>query len=137
MTKKQQALLEIINTYFNNKPFYFSELSQFGDFHPATLTSLCKLGLIEATQQKNKKLYLLKATELSEISKLQLEVKQLEGILTHLENSKENWKNQLEEVGIEFPEAQFQQWYEIVKERAEVKYHQSFNYLLSTDESAF
>lgn len=139
MTEKQKKVLEVITLHFKSETFIFSDLKQYGDFYPATLTSLVNLGLIEVRELNKKKVYKLISDYLDEETELQLAIRQTEGILSHLDNSQEYWTKQLEEVGIKFPEEEYQNWAGIIRAEAEKKMSQFRGELskLEASQSAF
>lgn len=148
MTDKQYKLMDVIAVNFINKEFYFSELKQYGEFYPATLTSLVNLGYVQKKEDsKGKALYRyiepdLNPEELAknkQIMELNFQINQAKGVLQHLENSKQSWIKQLEAMGLDFPEEKYEEWSGLVLEQTQ-KYLFSKEdelFTLSQTESAF
>lgn len=136
MTDKQYKMMDVIATHFLNKSFYFNELKQYGEFYPATLTSLVGLGyVVKKEDSKGKKIYQYIEPDLSEedakVNKQRMElesqINQAKGVLDHLNSSKANWIRTTESLGIEFPEEEFNAW-------ADKIYKQTEDYLFSKQE---
>lgn len=148
MTEKQYKMMDVISTKFINKCFYFSELKQYGDFYPATLTSLVNLGFVHKKEDtKGKIVYQYiepdlnddELTKNKQIMELEFQINQAKGVLDHLERSKQNWIKQLGEMGLEFPEAKYEEWSKLIYEQAQAILFSKQDMLLSLNlsESAF
>lgn len=122
MTDKQRTILEAIEQHFDDW-FTLSQLKEFTEAAPATLTSLVKLGYLERSNGTINKVYQYRLlnVEIPEEEKLKREyvtkVNNADGLLTHLNNSLASWTKQSAEVGIEFPEAEYMAWYNKMNER--------------------
>ena len=140
MNTNQQELLNIIQQHFKDKSFYFSDLKQYGSFYPATITSLVKMNYLAKDQINGKSVYRLRGDkQFDPMFEVEYKGKQAEAILTHLENSHNSWKKQLEDLGIEFPEEEYQVWADLVKKRTNsfLSSVQTSLSLLSSLDSAF
>lgn len=123
MTDKQYKMMDCISTNFINKNFYFQDLKEYGEFHPATLTSLVNLGFIQKREDgKGKYIYSYIEPDLNEEDskrnkermELEFQINQAKGALDHLSRSKQNWIKQLEEMGLEFPEKEYDIWSDLI-----------------------
>lgn len=125
MTEKQLSMFSVIESHFSEEAFEFQDLKAYGDFYPATLTSLVKQGLVEKLNQSGKGLYQMRVLGLSdqeeqdraEEFELERNINRAKGVLDHLVNSKASWVRQMAELGLEFPEEEFENWSKMVYER--------------------
>lgn len=123
MTDKQKSTLTAIEEHFDDW-FTLSQLKQYIEAAPATLTSLVKLGYLERSNGTINKVYhyiLIDNSNLPEEEKVKREfttkMHNADGLLTHLNNSLASWTKQSAEVGIEFPEEEYMAWYNKMNER--------------------
>lgn len=128
MTEQQYKMMDVISEHFMNKKFYFSELKEYGSFYPATLTSLVNLGYVHKEEDaKGKAVYKYiepdqdpdKLAQNKQRMELEFQINQAKGVLDHLERSKQNWIKQLNEMGLEFPEAKYEEWSSLVYKQAQ------------------
>lgn len=149
MTDKQKTVLNMIEEHFADW-FTLSELKEYTEVAPATLTSLVKQGYLERSEVMKNKVYQYRliGSDLPEEEKVKrdflMRVNNVDGLLTHLNNSLASWTKQTEELGIEFPKEEYLAWYEKMnglifreKEKIKAEYRELTGEDLNHEDSAF